>query len=157
MDSAAVAHREMARRLFSGIEMLVKPVAGRAVNARLTPLDLDHFVLVSVRVRMNAPLLMPQQHVTDRLRADDYCAGPVIVCLVIFSHGPLTQMADQGIARHFKLRQTQTGAFYFQTLEHGGFDVGNEVSLPEIDQAAHIALLADFEVILLTVIAVFEA
>src|SRR5690349_974219 len=89
MDSAAVAHREMARRLFPGIEMLVKPIAGRAVNARLAPLDLDHFVLVAIRVRMNAPLLLPQQHVANRLRADNDRAGPVIVCLVIFSHRPL--------------------------------------------------------------------
>src|ERR1043165_1163202 len=157
MDSAAVAHGEMPRRLFPGIEMLVKPVTGRAVNARLPPFDLDHLVLVSVRVRTNAPLLVPEEYVADRLRADDDRPGPVIVRLMIFSHRPFAQMADQCVARQFELRQAQTGSFHFQTFEHGGFDIGYEVGLPDIDQAAHITLLADFEVILLTVIAVFEA
>ena len=41
-----------------------------------------------------ASLNVPQQNVTDRLRADDDCAGAMIVRLVIFAHRPLAEMAD---------------------------------------------------------------
>jgi hypothetical protein len=40
-----------------------------------SPLEFDDFVLVTVSIRMHAPLLMPQKHVANRLQPDDDRAG----------------------------------------------------------------------------------
>src|SRR5687768_7788349 len=98
MNAAAVAHGEMARRLFAGVEVLMKPVAWRTVNTPLPPLDLDHFVLVTITVGMDAPLFVPKQDVTHRLRPDDNRARTMIVRLVILPDGPLAEVTDQSIA-----------------------------------------------------------
>src|SRR5262245_20198482 len=156
MNPAAIAHRQVPRWLFAGIEMLVKPVTGWAIDARFAPVDVDYSIFMPVGVRVHAPLFVPQQNITDRLRADDDRARTMIVRLVIFAHRPLAEMTDQSVARHLELRQTQTGAFDFETFEHRRFDIGNKISLPDIDHAAHVALFTDFEIIVFAVVAIFK-
>src|SRR5688572_33202146 len=78
----------------------------------------------------------------------------MIVSLVIFPYGPLAEVADQGVSGHFKLSQTQTSSFDFETLEHRRFDIRNEIGLPDVDQTAHVALLAGFEIIVFAIEAI---
>ncbi len=51
-ETAAVADRQMAGKLFTGVEVLMKPIARRAIDAGFAPFDLDDLVLVAVRVWM---------------------------------------------------------------------------------------------------------
>src|SRR5882724_1901165 len=56
---AAVAQREMARRLGAGVEMLMKPAARRAIDAARFPFYLDDIFVVPGFVGPGAELLRP--------------------------------------------------------------------------------------------------
>ena len=130
-ETAAVADRQMARRFFAGIKVLMKPIARGAVDAAFAPFDLDDLVLATVRVRMEAPLLVPEQDVADGLQPDYNGAWAVVVCLVIFSHWPLAQMADESVAGHFKLTETKpaplTSRFSKNALEISGMKLVSQI------------------------------
>ena len=117
IEPTTIAHGQMACRFPADIEVLVKPISGRAINAAFAPFDLDDFILVPFFVRVNALLLVLKQDVTDGLQSHDNGARPMIVSLVIFADGPLAQMTDQSIARHLELAQTQTSAFDLEVFQ----------------------------------------
>src|SRR3989338_4113473 len=54
VEPAAEAQRQVARRLRAGIEVLMKPPAGRAVDAPLPPADLHHLIGLSAFIGSNA-------------------------------------------------------------------------------------------------------
>jgi hypothetical protein len=69
VDAAAVAEREMARGLRTGIEVLVEPSSRRTIDAAGFPFDLDDIFIVTGFVRSDAELLRPQQNVARGLQA----------------------------------------------------------------------------------------
>src|SRR5918999_1562477 len=144
------------RRLLAGVEVLVKPVSRRAIDTSLAPFNLDHFILVAVIIGVNAPLLGPEQNITDGLKANDNGAGPVIVSLVIFSNGPLAQVTHKSVTRHLKLAQTEPGAFHLEIFQERVFYVGNKIGFPNVDQAADVSFIADVKVVLFTMEAIRE-
>src|SRR5262249_32575762 len=150
IDAATIANRKMPRRLLTGIKMLVKPVSRRTVNTALAPLDLYDLVLVAFFIGTNAPVLVPEQNVADGLQANDNGSRPMMVRLMIFAHGPFTQMTDKGITRHFKLAQAQPRTLDLETLQERIFDIGDEIRFPNVDQTRDVPLVADVEVVFLT-------
>src|SRR4051812_37645915 len=87
-EAAAIANGQMPCGFRSHIKVLVKPISRRAIDAALAPFDFDDLILMPVRVRMDAPLFVPEKHVTNRLQTDDDRSGTVVMGFVIFAHGP---------------------------------------------------------------------
>jgi hypothetical protein len=50
----------MTRGLFACVEVLMKPIAGRAIDASFAPFDVDDLILVVIRVQVRAPLFVPE-------------------------------------------------------------------------------------------------
>ena len=94
MNSAPVTHRQVPCRLFAGIEMLMKPISRRTVDTCFAPFDLDDFLLAAIGVRVKSPLLVPEQNIAHRLRADDDRTRTVVVRLVILADRLLAQVTD---------------------------------------------------------------
>src|SRR4029453_17730482 len=69
--TAAITDRQMACRFLAGVEVLVKPIARRAIDAAFAPFNLNDFVFITIRVRMQAPLLVQEQNIADGLKSDD--------------------------------------------------------------------------------------
>src|SRR5262245_66111470 len=78
-ETATIADRQMACRLPPGVEVLMKPIPRRAIDTALAPFDLNDLVLVAIRVRMQAQLLVPEQHIADGLQSNDDCARTMVV------------------------------------------------------------------------------
>src|SRR4030095_12764834 len=156
-DTAAIADSQMACRFLAGIEVLVKPIARRAVDTAFAPFDLNDLVVMAVRVRMQAPLFLPEQHVPDGLQSNDNCARAMVVRLVIFAHRPLAEVADQRIPGHLKLAQTQPRPFYFEVLQKRIRDIGDKVRFPDIDQTTHVTFLSDVKIVFFTMESIGKA
>src|SRR5439155_695072 len=61
---AAVADRQMTRRCRSGIKMLMKPAAGRAIDASLFPFNLYYLIAAATLIGPGAELFVPQQNIS---------------------------------------------------------------------------------------------
>src|SRR5581483_11507903 len=97
---AAVAKRELARFLIAGIEMLVEPAARRAEDAALAPVDLDALIGVAGLIGPNPRFRRPHERVALRAQDEQNRAALMEVRLVIASHRPLGNVADQRAAAH---------------------------------------------------------
>src|SRR5262245_8913195 len=64
VNPAAIADREVARGLRTGIEMLVEPPSGRTVNTSLLPFYFHDALATTASVRFNSQLLRPEQNVS---------------------------------------------------------------------------------------------
>src|SRR5438445_7004967 len=71
---AAVADRQMTRRCRSGIKMLMKPAAGRAIDASLFPFNLYYIIAAATLIEPSAELLVPKQNISRRLQSEKYSA-----------------------------------------------------------------------------------
>src|ERR1051325_2494729 len=60
----AVPEREMARRLRTGVEMLMKPAPWRTVNAARLPLHFDDFITMAGFIGPRAEFLRPEKNVS---------------------------------------------------------------------------------------------
>src|SRR5688500_10238854 len=146
VDAAAVAEREMARRLRAGIEMLVKPAPRRAVNAARFPFYLDDVFSMAGFVGSNAQLFRPQQHIAGRLQAQENRAGAVIVRLVVARGWPLRDMTDRTVSRKLELSDPHSRAFHFAVVQMCRLDVHAEIGFQDMLHARLVALLADVEI-----------
>src|SRR5688572_11489454 len=117
MNAAAIAQRQMARRLVAGVEVLMKPAAAGAVDAAGFPFDLDDIFGAPGFKRMGARLLGPKEHIAGGLQAEQNCPSAVVVRFVITRRGPLGQVADQTISGDFKLSDAYAGAFDFALVD----------------------------------------
>ena len=61
---AAVADRQMTRRCRSCIEMLMKPAAGRAIDASLFLFNLYYLIAAATLIGPGAELFVPQQNIS---------------------------------------------------------------------------------------------
>ena len=99
MQPAAESERELARRFFADVEVLVKPTAGRAQNAALAPAQLDDLIAAAGGVRLGSALFRPEQRISLRFQNHDHRSRAVVVRLVVKAAGPVGDVADESIFR----------------------------------------------------------
>src|SRR5262245_42587934 len=63
VNPAAIADREVARGLRTGVEMLMEPSSGRTIDASLFPFHLYNPFATATTERFNSQLLRPEQNV----------------------------------------------------------------------------------------------
>src|SRR5687767_11006604 len=74
--------------------------------------------------------------------------------LVVVADRPLSDVTDQGVARHLPLAQLKACAFKLQALERSLANVRDKVGLPNVLQTQRVSFLSDRKEILLADVAV---
>src|SRR5437870_2988019 len=70
---------------------------------------------------------------------------------MVSPHGPIDEMADEGVARDFEGGQTSARSFPIMTVDASLVDIGDEIGFPDVRPSQRIALLAHLKVIFLAV------
>src|SRR4030095_8899612 len=94
---AAGPNSDMARGLRSGVEVLMKPAVGRAIDRPFLPVKLDHRVAAAVLERRRAEILRPEEDIAFRFQSQKHGARPVVMGFVINAHGPLGDMPGENV------------------------------------------------------------
>src|SRR5262249_51751498 len=132
------------------------PTTRRTIDAAFLPVHFNDLVLVAALVRLGPKLLRPEQYVTRRSKPQQSGAGAMIMGLVITTHRPLGNMADQTITGSFELRQFHAFALLISLIDNRRTDIRNEISIPNVGDANAITLVADRKIFALPVVPIAE-
>src|SRR5262249_36110670 len=151
-QSAAESQRQLARRLFANVKVLVEPAARWAEDAPFAPAKFYHFLAVAGRVGSGAALFGPKQSVSRRFENDDHTPTTVVVGFMIKPGGPIGDMTDESVLRGLELNHTHFGSLHVKiVLDFDFFGIGNEVGFPNRLQADGIKICAGSEEIVFAV------
>src|SRR5215475_12497654 len=80
----------------------------------------------------------------------------MIVSLVITTHRPLGNVADQTITGGFELSQLHTFSLLISVIDKRQTDIRNEIGIPNVGHANAITLVTDLKIFALPVVAIAE-
>src|ERR1044072_2782013 len=136
--------------------MLVKPVRGRAEHAARYPVDTYDLIAEAALVGSRAKMIGPHQRVAFRAQDHQHRAAAMEMRLMVTTHGPFGEVADQSVVRDLELSDRDSGALLLLSIDLRFARIGNEVRVPNplTIVGRQVTLIAGFKVIMLCVVSI---
>src|SRR5215468_4746658 len=138
--------------------MLVKPIRWRAEDASRGPIDSHNSIAVAAFVGTRSPFVGPHERIAFGSEDSENRSATVVMRLVIASHRPFGQMADQRVIGDLELRKLDACTLLFLSVDGGLTNIGNEIGFPDPLPVVgrKITAIPDLEIIAFAVVAIRE-